>query len=76
VDVVLDLCGHVEVDDMLDVWEVQTLGGDIGGHQHVLRADLVKTDRLIALFLILASVNGHCLDTCSELGLIVMEIAL
>lgn len=36
VHVVLDLVGHVEVDHVLDVREVQTLGGDVGGDQHVL----------------------------------------
>ena len=36
VDVVLDLVWHVKIDDMLDFWEVQSLGRHIGSHQYVL----------------------------------------
>ncbi len=36
--IVLDLVGHVEVDDVLDIGEVQAFGGDIRCDQHVLQA--------------------------------------
>lgn len=34
VDVVFDGIGQVVVDDMGDVGDVQTAGGDVGGHEH------------------------------------------
>lgn len=40
--VVLDLVRHVEVDDVLDVREVEALGGDVRGDQHVLLSLLQK----------------------------------
>lgn len=39
-DVVLDLSGHVEVEHVLDVGKVETLGRDVGSHKHVLAAGL------------------------------------
>ena len=36
VDVVFDLVRHVEIDDMLNFWEIQSLGRHISGHQHIL----------------------------------------
>ena len=40
--IVLDLVGHVKIDDVLDVWEVQSLAGHIGRHQHILLPRLLK----------------------------------
>ena len=54
-DVVLDLSRHVEVYDVLDR-EIQPLGGDVCGHEHVLQA-LVELDSLISLRLVLATVD-------------------
>lgn len=42
VNVVLDLARHVEVNDMLDVGEVQSLRSDIRGDQYILGALLFR----------------------------------
>ena len=41
--VIFDLVGHVVVDDMLDVGEVQPLGRHVRRHQHVLAPALAPT---------------------------------
>ncbi len=42
--VVLYLAGHVKVDHVLDVWEVQPLTGNICGNQHIRLASLHAED--------------------------------
>mmetsp|Transcript_7372 Transcript_7372/g.12730 ORF Transcript_7372/g.12730 Transcript_7372/m.12730 type:complete len:419 (+) Transcript_7372:2350-3606(+) len=56
-DVVLNLVRHVVVDHVLDVREVQTLGGDVGGDEHVPLARLEGVDGPLALLLVHAAVD-------------------
>ena len=50
-DVVLDLLGHREDDNVLDLIEIETLRRNTGGDHHVLRARLEGLDGVLALFL-------------------------
>ena len=50
-DVILDFARHIEIDDVLDVREVETLGRDIRGHQDVLLAFLELLDGVATLLL-------------------------
>ena len=50
-DVVLDLLGHGEDDDVLDVVEVETFGSDARGHHYILRAGLERFNRILSFFL-------------------------
>eukprot|EP00962_Isochrysis_galbana_P010589 scaffold2930_cov105-Isochrysis_galbana.AAC.10 len=59
VHVVLDLLWHVEVDNVLDVGEVEALGGHVGPDEHVLLAGPVGVDGELPLVLVLAAVNAH-----------------
>lgn len=63
VDIVFDVTWHVVVYNVLDLREVQTFTGNVCGYQHVLLALSESFDGLGTLFLIFASVNGHCFDT-------------
>ena len=65
-DVILDLGRHVEVYHVLDVSEVQALGGDVGGDENVLLPCLVQRDRLVALLLILPPVDANSLNALKE----------
>lgn len=59
VHIVLDLVGHVVVDDVLHAGKVQALGGDVRGHEHVLGPRLEPADGREALLLVLVTVHGH-----------------
>ena len=50
----------------LDVWEVETLGGQVRRHQHILLAGLEGVDGLVALLLGLAAVDGHGLHALEQ----------
>ena len=50
-DVVFDLLRHGEDDDVLDVIEVQTLGGDARRDHDILCAGLERLDCVLAFFL-------------------------
>jgi hypothetical protein len=58
VHVVLDLIGHVIVDDVLHPREVEALGRHVCRDKHVLGATLEAADGCDALLLVLVSV--HC----------------
>ena len=60
VHVVLDLLGHGEDDDVLDVVEVEALGRDARGDHHVLRAGLEGLDDVLPLFLRCRTVVSVC----------------
>ena len=60
VDVVLDLLGHGEDDDVLDIVEVKTLRGDTGSNHNVLSAGLEGLDRILTFFL------GYTLVVCER----------
>mmetsp|Transcript_30466 Transcript_30466/g.76481 ORF Transcript_30466/g.76481 Transcript_30466/m.76481 type:complete len:586 (-) Transcript_30466:154-1911(-) len=64
--VVLDLLGHVKVDDVLDVGEVQPLGRHVGGHEHILLALLERLDGELALLLIFRAVHRHRLHALQQ----------
>mmetsp|Transcript_31183 Transcript_31183/g.79493 ORF Transcript_31183/g.79493 Transcript_31183/m.79493 type:complete len:413 (-) Transcript_31183:984-2222(-) len=66
VHVVLNLVRHVVVDHVLDVRKVQTLGRDVGGHQHVLHPALERVNRALALLLLLVAVDGHRLHALDQ----------
>lgn len=51
VHVVLDLLGHGEDDDVLDVVEVETFRGDAGRDHHVLCAGLEGLDGILTFLL-------------------------
>mmetsp|Transcript_21146 Transcript_21146/g.50368 ORF Transcript_21146/g.50368 Transcript_21146/m.50368 type:complete len:213 (+) Transcript_21146:145-783(+) len=76
-DVVLDLLRHVEVDHVLYVGEVQTLGGDVSADEHILLLVLEHADRILALLLILACVDAHRLDALEHEVLVdVVDVSL
>lgn len=49
--VIFNLLGHVVVDDMLDLWEIKALGGNIGGYQHILLVILKGLDSVLTFLL-------------------------
>ena len=59
VHVVLNLLGHVKVDDVLNVRKVEALGRHVGADEHVFLTVLEHLDRVLALLLVLAAVDPH-----------------
>mmetsp|Transcript_45128 Transcript_45128/g.118390 ORF Transcript_45128/g.118390 Transcript_45128/m.118390 type:complete len:308 (+) Transcript_45128:198-1121(+) len=55
--VVLNLLGHVEVDDVLNLGKVEALGGNVGADEHVLLAFAEHVDCVLALCLVLTAVD-------------------
>ena len=51
---------------MLDFREVETLGGDIGGDQHVLGADSELADGFAALLLVFPAVSRNGQDALEQ----------
>ena len=55
--VILDLVGEVEVDHQVDVLDVETARGDVGGHENGNSPGLELVDDPVALPLLLVAVN-------------------
>lgn len=50
--IILDIIRHVEIDDVLNVWKIETLRSDIGSHEHVLTAVVEVSKGSLSLLLI------------------------
>lgn len=57
--IVFDFLGHVVVDDVLDVGEIETLGRDVRGDEDVLLSLPEGGHGVLSLLLVLATVHGH-----------------
>mmetsp|Transcript_35459 Transcript_35459/g.66841 ORF Transcript_35459/g.66841 Transcript_35459/m.66841 type:complete len:206 (-) Transcript_35459:1348-1965(-) len=64
--VILYLVRHVVVDDVLDVWEVQTLGGHICGNKHILFLALEHVNGVLAFLLVHTAVNCNRLHALKQ----------
>mmetsp|Transcript_103844 Transcript_103844/g.293674 ORF Transcript_103844/g.293674 Transcript_103844/m.293674 type:complete len:628 (+) Transcript_103844:141-2024(+) len=51
VDVIIQLLGHVKIDNQPDVLDVETAGSDVRGNQHGVGARLERLQRLLSLLL-------------------------
>jgi hypothetical protein len=49
--VVLDLFGHAEDDDVLNIVEVEALGGNARSHHNIFGAGLKRFDSVLSFFL-------------------------
>mmetsp|Transcript_128030 Transcript_128030/g.368858 ORF Transcript_128030/g.368858 Transcript_128030/m.368858 type:complete len:97 (-) Transcript_128030:299-589(-) len=59
-DIIFNLTGHVEINDMLNIRKIQSLGCYIGRHKNILFPVLVQSNSFIAFFLIFTSMNTNC----------------
>mmetsp|Transcript_60074 Transcript_60074/g.95398 ORF Transcript_60074/g.95398 Transcript_60074/m.95398 type:complete len:278 (+) Transcript_60074:225-1058(+) len=83
-DVVLNLLGHIEVDHVANIWEIESFGRDIGGDQHVdivmalgIALILKRLDGVLALCHVFASVDGDSSHSLQQQVLVhVVDIAL
>ncbi|MED6142756.1 hypothetical protein PIB30_118155 [Stylosanthes scabra] len=65
-DIIFDFGWHVVVDDMLNIWKIQTFGCNISCYQHIFLSRLKSRNGILPLFLILASMNSHCFNPFQE----------
>lgn len=64
--IIFDIIGHIKVDYMLNILEIQPLWRDIGGHQHIFDLCAECFNRLWTLLLIFTAVNGNRFDTLQQ----------
>lgn len=64
--IVLNLAWHVVVDDVLNVWQVETLGRNVCRHEHVLFLCPEAVNRVDALLLRLAAMNRDRLNLLEQ----------
>mmetsp|Transcript_30839 Transcript_30839/g.77420 ORF Transcript_30839/g.77420 Transcript_30839/m.77420 type:complete len:407 (-) Transcript_30839:829-2049(-) len=72
VDVLVDVVGHVHVDDVLHAADVDTARGDIGGDEERGLAALEGAERILTLLLTAVAVDGGGREVL--LGEIVLEV--
>ena len=65
-DVVLDVAGEVEVDDVGDVVDVDTTGRHVGSNQYADLARLEVKQGLLTVRLLSVAVNALAVDACNR----------
>ena len=66
VNIIVYVVGHVVIDDMLNVDEIESLRRDIGGYQHVLDSLSESVDGPRSLFPAFSSVNSNSFDAFQQ----------
>ena len=75
-NVVVNVCAHVIVDDMRDLGDIQATCSDIRGHEDRTRTVLERTERHLALPLRHVAVDGRGLAVQLLAQLVLEDIGL
>mmetsp|Transcript_25927 Transcript_25927/g.38076 ORF Transcript_25927/g.38076 Transcript_25927/m.38076 type:complete len:290 (-) Transcript_25927:1257-2126(-) len=64
--VCLDFLGHVKVDDMLHIWEIQTFGRHVCGNNHIGPASFECLHGKLTILLRLSTMRAYCIHTLKQ----------